>query len=409
MKTIILTLSLCVVGYAAMGQPAQVTTLALTGDTLKAGGTLAMGPDGHLYATNFARSPYTLVTFGLDFGSEIFKIDPEHGTVERFADGLNGPFAMAFEQGGTMLVTNTGLGTVSRVSAEGGISEFITPGSLTTGLAVAADSSIFVTKCIPPDLFKYPPNSTVPMRFGETGLDCLLGLTFDDDGNLYASFESGLIRKYSPEGDDLGFLASFLSFGRFLNQIAYSSADSSLYVTTRRAHRIWKVGLDGEMRVLAGSGFAGTADGAGRQASFINPTGLALSTSGDTLYVLQSLTTSAINPNSIRMITGVLNAETSPVATQNAADVPLRVALEQPYPNPFTAQTTIRYRLPTATSVRLVVFDAMGRRVHAFTGERQAPGTHTVVFDATGLPSGVYFYRLEAGAFQATGQMVRVR
>ena len=393
-----------------MGQPAQVTTLALTGDTLKASGTLMMGPDGHLYATNFSRTPFALVTFGLDFGTEIYTINPQDGTVERFADGLNGPFAMAFDHDDRLLVSNTGLGTVSLVSQEGGISEFVTPGSLTTGIAVAADSSVLVAKCIPPDLFKYFPNSTIPTRFGVVGLDCPLGLTFDEDGNLYVSFQSGLIRKYSPEGHDLGIIASFVSLGRFLNQLAYSRADSSLYVTATRDHRIWKVTLDGDISVLAGSGFPGTTDGAARQASFINPTGLAVSEDGDTIYVIESLSSTALNPNSIRVITGVLNAETSPVANEDETAVPSRFVVEPPYPNPFTAQTTIRYQLPSPMSVRLAVFDAMGRRVHGFSRDRQAPGWHAVVFEAMGLPSGVYFYRLEAGSsFQASGQIVRTR
>ena len=392
-----------------MAQPAQVTTLALTGDTLKASGTLILGPDGHLYATNFSRTPYTLVTFGMDFGSEIYKINPEDGAVERFADGLNGPFAMAFDHEGTLLVTNTGLGTVSEVSPEGRVSGFVTPGSLATGIAVAADSSVIAGRCIPPGIIKFLPDSTVPTTFGEVGLDCPLGLTFDEDGNLYVSFQSGLIQNYSAEGADLGFLASFLSLGRFLNQLTYSKADSSLYVTSRRGHRIWKVSLDGEIRALAGSGFPGTTDGSALQASFINPTGLAVSEDGDTIYVLQSLSGTALNPNSIRVITGVLNAETSPVVNEDEADVPSGFVMGQNYPNPFTSETTIRYGLPSPASVRLVVYDGIGRRVRVLTEGRQSPGWHAVVFEATGLPSGVYFYRLEAGSFQASGRMLLVK
>ena len=84
-------------------------------------------------------------------------------------------------------------------------------------------------------------------------------------------------------------------------------------------------------------------------------------------------------------------------ATQAAEELPGAVALEQNYPNPFNPSTAIRYELPAAEHVRLDVFDVSGRNVKVLVDGTRPAGTHTARFDAGGLPSGLYVYRLQAG------------
>lgn len=75
---------------------------------------------------------------------------------------------------------------------------------------------------------------------------------------------------------------------------------------------------------------------------------------------------------------------------------PVTFSLEQNFPNPFNPSTTIVFRLPSQSYVSLKVFDAMGREVSdVYTGELPA-GEHRRLWDAAGLPSGMYFYRLLA-------------
>jgi hypothetical protein len=77
--------------------------------------------------------------------------------------------------------------------------------------------------------------------------------------------------------------------------------------------------------------------------------------------------------------------------------LPQRFGLEQNYPNPFNPSTVIRYAVPQASQVRLIVFDMMGREVATLVQGTKSAGYHEVVFDASHLGSGAYMYRLEAG------------
>lgn len=88
------------------------------------------------------------------------------------------------------------------------------------------------------------------------------------------------------------------------------------------------------------------------------------------------------------------------VSTSNdiEAGVPARTQLFQNYPNPFNPETTINYHVPLQSSVRLEVFDMLGRKVASLVNnERQSAGRYSVRFNASKLSGGVYIYRLQVG------------
>lgn len=74
-----------------------------------------------------------------------------------------------------------------------------------------------------------------------------------------------------------------------------------------------------------------------------------------------------------------------------------RFALQQNYPNPFNPSTSIRFQLPAATQVTVTVHDITGRKVAELLHAFKPAGEHTLQFNAAGLASGTYLYRVQAG------------
>jgi len=98
------------------------------------------------------------------------------------------------------------------------------------------------------------------------------------------------------------------------------------------------------------------------------------------------------------------------IGIQNiSTEIPSYYSLSQNYPNPFNPSTTIRYELPRSGSVRLWVYDVMGREVEMLVNETQAAGIYEAVWDGTRFASGVYFYRLTAEGFRETRMMLLIR
>ncbi len=94
---------------------------------------------------------------------------------------------------------------------------------------------------------------------------------------------------------------------------------------------------------------------------------------------------------------------------ENQVLLPEHAQLEQNYPNPFNPSTRIRYELPRSSVVRLIVFDMLGREVAALVNELREAGIHEVSFDGSGLASGVYLYRLNAGSFTQTRKLILMK
>jgi hypothetical protein len=89
--------------------------------------------------------------------------------------------------------------------------------------------------------------------------------------------------------------------------------------------------------------------------------------------------------------------------------LPTEFALYQNYPNPFNPITTIRYDVPMASEVRLMIMNLLGQRVATLVNARQLAGSHTVLWDAANWPSGVYLCQMEAGGFVQTRKMMLVK
>ena len=94
------------------------------------------------------------------------------------------------------------------------------------------------------------------------------------------------------------------------------------------------------------------------------------------------------------------------VVRTNGRDIPNKSSLSQNYPNPFNSNTKIRYNLKKTEDVSLKVYDVLGREIKTLVNSHMPSGQYEVDFDASKLPSGIYFYKFKAGNFVETKKMV---
>ncbi len=115
-----------------------------------------------------------------------------------------------------------------------------------------------------------------------------------------------------------------------------------------------------------------------------------------------SVTTSAIN-----FYVNRFNAITD--AKESGSAVKKEFRLEQNYPNPYNPSTLINFRVAQTEHVVLKVYDALGREIKTLVNEVKPQGEYHLTFNASGLPSGIYFYSLRAGGYSETKKMILIK
>ena len=93
----------------------------------------------------------------------------------------------------------------------------------------------------------------------------------------------------------------------------------------------------------------------------------------------------------------------------NDNNIPREFKLNQNYPNPFNPNTTISFVIGNLSFVTLKIYDDLGREVTTLMNEEKPAGEYKVRFDANVLPSGVYYYRIQAGKYSETKKMILLR
>jgi len=92
-----------------------------------------------------------------------------------------------------------------------------------------------------------------------------------------------------------------------------------------------------------------------------------------------------------------------------ASGLPSEFSLSQNYPNPFNPSTVIEFALPKAGHVELTIFNVLGQTVTTLLDRQMAAGNHQIEFDASNMPSGIYFYRLNHSEGSTTKKMILVK
>ena len=98
------------------------------------------------------------------------------------------------------------------------------------------------------------------------------------------------------------------------------------------------------------------------------------------------------------------------IGIQNiSGETPVKYSLEQNYPNPFNPKTNIEFSIPERSRVELSVFDVLGKEINIIVNEVLESGKFKADWDASSLPSGVYFYRLRTEKFSETKKMILLK
>lgn len=136
--------------------------------------------------------------------------------------------------------------------------------------------------------------------------------------------------------------------------------------------------------------------------------------SGDSIFVTNTQTEISLAPGEFHIYTTVKLPTPEEGILLDIDDteelgLPDEYNLEQNYPNPFNPSTTIRYSITQPDVVRIKVFDILGREVKSLVNEFKQTGNYEVEFDASGLSSGMYLYRIESGSFIQTKKMILLK
>ena len=357
---------------------------------------LTLGNDGILYGTE-----------GFD-GNRIYMIQLD-GTRNTFDTGLARPIDIDFDNAGNLYVSTFNNLGLYKVTPQGVATRFATVSDGPSGVVLNRSiGNIYVSHYGA----GFPGNGNSIYVVDSTGqsnifvqgngLVAPVSLAIDENGNIYApNIANAKLFKITP-GGVMTLLCQLPAPGNLhpfhVGHLEYSHG--YLYVTGNSGSPyVFRVDLDGNYEIFAGSGVVGHMDGSALTAQFSGPNGITASVTGDTLFISE-----LTSPNTLRIIRGV----TSGINMINS-EIPEKFALFQNYPNPFNPSTKLKFEIPRASFVKLAVYDIAGKQTAQLVNQDLGPGQYEYTFDGSEFESGVYFYRLTTETFSETKRMVLVK
>ena len=371
-------------------------------DEFPGSGGVKLGPDGYLYVANFGDD------LSNANGTQVWRIDPATGTRTVFATGLQGASGNDFDSQGNLFQSNIAGGRVSKITPAGVVSTFENVGIVgPVGIAVDDDDNLIVCNCGNNTLRKVTADGVSSLFSSNSIYNCPNGITRDHAGNFYvANFGNGTIVKVAPDG-----MPSFFVNipGNNNGHLTYYAPDSMLYVNSHGSSSIYRVTLEGDVTKIAGTGVRGNDDGPALSATFSRPNGIALSVTGDTLWVNSSIPTvddpanniRPLNPSVVRMITGLKNmtSHTGEHLNQNIPTVSLS-------PNPASGYMVVKIDIPVVNALELKIFNAAGNLMQSKNYGQKPTGLFVDEINLEGFSAGIYFLTMMGEGFSVNRQFV---
>lgn len=252
------------------------------------------------------------------------------------------------------------------------------------------------------------------LRLRSIALPNLRAIAFGRGDTLYGGTTNGRLYRISLSTGDTTYIGT--ASGIVYSSFAFSPSTNQLWASVRpplvNRDKIYTVSTFDGTATLVG----GTGDNAITPSIAFSPSGALFALKGtatqtNTLLAIDTLTGAgtligSTGVTGLQSITMRTDSLLTGVVGNMGIPVPSSYALHQNYPNPFNPTTRIAFDIPFASRVRLAVFDVVGREVAVLVDGWEEPGYKTVVFASNRFASGVYFYRLTAGAFVSTKKMI---
>ena len=379
-----------------------------------------------LFTSNgFSQDIEIYVSDAMNFSSppwKILKFDENGENPVTFIDtNLAWPQDILFlEDQNVVLISNLNSGRITKHNSTTGayIEDFATGIAGPTRMKIGADSLLYVLQWSGNGkVRRYQLDGIFVDEFTSVGVAQSIGIDWDSDGNLYVSSYGGdLVRKFDANGDDLGVFANSNLAGP--TNIWFDD-NGDLLVIDYDGTAVKRFNSSGTFINNFITGLS--------QAEGIDffPSGNILIGNGAThsvkMYDSNGVYIEDFIPNGLG---GLITPNAVVIRATNVSSVSgdgdpgnKGFVLEQNYPNPFNPSTKIKFTIPLVIAsvakqsqlITLKVYNVLGNEVATLVKEYKPAGTYEIKFDAGGLPSGIYFYQLQAGTSVQTNKMVYMK
>ncbi|MEM7085989.1 MAG: T9SS type A sorting domain-containing protein [Bacteroidota bacterium] len=374
---------------------AQVNVSTLTPQFNGSGG-LSLDADGNLYIADFGDFLDGPDLDGLP--NDVLKLDTNLN-LTTYSPGFLGASGNDFDSNGVLFQSDIRAGAIYKIV--NGVRTFVTSTGISNpvGLAFDSNDNFYVCNCGNNTIRKVTPGG-VSTQFASGNLFfCPNGIAIDEDDNLYVSnFSNGNIIKVSTNGSAtlLNTTPGGSTSGPSNGHLDYDENTRMLYIASAGSNRIYSLPIDdpSNLQILAGTGVRGNDDGDATTATFSRPNGVAVSVTGDSIYVNSAIPITnnpnrPLNPSVVRLLKGVLSTlSVETITTSSFSNV-------KEYPNPAKSEFTIEADLNfEGAELTILFYDIRGSIVKELSKVDAAEGHLKVSVDVSDLNSGTYFYSL---------------
>lgn len=372
----------------------QVTVSTLT-EPFKGSGGLSLDAEGNLYIADFGDFLGTGDGDGEPNGISI--LDPDLN-LSPYATDFIGASGNDFDSNGVLHQSDIGASAIYKII--NGDRVFVTNTGISNpvGLTFDSNDNMFVCNCGNNTIRKITPEGVSTLFSSGALFLCPNGLTVDENDNLYVSnFSNGNIIKITPDGNPtlINVTPGGANGSPNNGHLDYHEGLRTLFIASMATSSIYYLNIDNsdDLVLLAGTGVRGNTDGPANQATFSRPNGVAVTQSGDSIYINSSVPLTngpdfPLNPSLVRLIKGVNDILSAPDTNPNMYQV-------NAYPNPFKNHINIEANLGIDyTSLGLIIYDIYGKKMTQIKDIKTINSQIKISVNLSNISVGTYFYAL---------------